>query len=385
MDENVIFIYPLNTILTQLKEELEKDETFTVFEVDMIEEYEQLIENLETSMTFSFDPKKTAQYLELTKKVVSKRTHHNILISKKSPSGLELSRMEKNGLNEYLPDYTQLKALLLKVNLFFKNINNFGGKEISISSKGPGKIDTQSTQRIERLVKDEKILKSNDDEEDEQIVLKNNENDPDWNSAILGQSRDPSVSETKRKPIEKNDPIGRDILANAAPAKAAHTLKISENSPEENVSLDKKTSRWSPEVLAALELPEISYYPGSRVLDPVAFFMEILFNNGDAEFKKKFLKMSLMKVYQTQFYVADQEGNWEEGTPPQLRTLNISDYSVPSWINEGRNSEENIFLLPLFVDDKFNSAIGLLVSGSVGHDKMAEMEFWCYLGRCACS
>jgi hypothetical protein len=41
--------------------------------------------------------------------------------------------------------------------------------------------------------------------------------------------------------------------------------------------------------------------------------------------------------------------------------------------------------LPVFVDDIFSSGIVLMVNGSVGHEKMTEMEFWCYLGRCACS
>lgn len=371
MDENVIFIYPLNSILTQLKDELEKDETFTVFEVDMIEEYEQLIENLEISMTFSFDAKKTAQYLELTRKVVTKRTHHNLLISKQAPSGLALSRMEKNGLNEYLPDYTQLKALMLKVNLFFKNINNYGGKELSISSKGPSKIDTQSAQRIERLVKDEKVSIVTDDEQDDQIALKNSEHDTQWDSRYLGHADPQSVTKESIKPSLDSTPV--------------QTTGLSGIPLVESKNQEVKRNTIDPEIEAALALPEVSYFPGSRVLDPVAFFMEILFNNSDSEFKKKYLKMSLMKVYQTQFYVADQEGIWEEGAPHQLKILKISDYTVPSWINEGRDADENIFILPIFVEEKLISVIGLLVSGALGHDKMAEMEFWCYLGRCACS
>lgn len=358
MDENVIFIYPLNSILTHLKDELEKDENFTVFEIDMLEEYEQLIENLESSITFSFDPKKTLKYLELTNSVVTRRTHQNILISKQAPTGLMLSRMQRNGLNEYLPEYVQLKALMLKINFFFKTVSNYGGKELSISTKTAGKIDNQTSLRIERLVENQKIKKSIDINEDK------DKDDIFENGITL-------------EPIELHD---KEYLSYLSSEKTKTEVLGSNFSTKEIWS-----KRRTPEVVAALELPEISFFPGSRVLDSVAFFMEILFNHSDANIKKKYLKMSLMKVYKTQFYVADQDGLWEEGAPEQLKLLNISDFTIPTWINEGRNTDENIFVLPIFLEEKFNSVIALVIAGAVGHDKMAEMEFWCYLGRCACS
>ena len=370
----------------QLKDELEKDESFTVFEVDMLDEYEQLVENLPDSMTFSSDLKKTAQYLELTKKVVTKRCHHNMLVSKIVPSGLVMSRMQKNGLNDFLSDFTQIKSLMLKVNFFFKNVKNVASKDLSINSKGTAKIDTQSLQRIERLVAEQSETRSRVAEELTQDMPLKNTSVENEDEKYLGQiSEKESLSKVEDDPLETNPFVGKIW----APQDKPLQLVTSEDdtNPVDELEIAQKIikSKKASEIKALLELPEINFYPGTKVLDPVAFFMEIFFNRTSTEFKKKFLKMSLLKVYQTQFYITDEYGIWEEGTPLELKAINILDHSVSCWINEGRNTDFNIFILPVFVDDKFSSGIGLMVNGSVGHEKMTEMEFWCYLGRCACS
>ena len=75
MDKNVIFVYPLNAILSQLKSELEKDSSFEVLEVDMLAEYEPLVENLDYSITFSSDIKKTASFLEACRKFTKEKSN----------------------------------------------------------------------------------------------------------------------------------------------------------------------------------------------------------------------------------------------------------------------------------------------------------------------
>ena len=62
IERNIVFIYPLSSTLQELKQALEEDSNFMVYELDAVGEYSQLIGVLEHSMTFSSDLKKTEQY-----------------------------------------------------------------------------------------------------------------------------------------------------------------------------------------------------------------------------------------------------------------------------------------------------------------------------------
>jgi hypothetical protein len=134
-----------------------------------------------------------------------------------------------------------------------------------------------------------------------------------------------------------------------------------------------------------MDLPEITFFQSLRVFDPLAFYMEILLNNGDAEFKKRYLKMCLLKVYGAKLFVAGADGAWEESAPESLLAFGAKDFKGPTWINEGREELENHFVMPIIFDDKFTGAMGLVITGQISHEKMKEMEFWCYLGRCTCN
>ncbi len=482
MDKNVIFVYPLNAILSQLKSELEKDSSFEVLEVDMLTEYEPLVENLEYSITFSSDIKKTASFLEACKKFTKEKNHLNILISKQMPSGLVLSKMEKDGLNESLADFTQLKALMVKINHFYKNYVAALGSGFSYQANPLDKIDTTSAQRIERLMNEDKTLgASKNDEsnsihesawnglESEDLSSKENKGSdfkespqapsPTLEASTHAQDRSGIPYEIKKKSIGASDWKGLES-ASASPspelsivAKKESTEKSAKNrnmdgligesengdktdndllidpdrkylgkgfeesDPEENAesvsyqikkralgasdwtglgAKDPTTLRSEKERLRGLrkgtliqqekmDLPEITFFQPLRVFDPLAFYMEILLNNGDAEFKKKYLKMCLLKVYGAKLFVAGADGAWEESTPESLLVFGAKDYTGPTWINEGRDEFENHFVMPIIFDDKFTGAMGLVIPGQISHEKMKEMEFWCYLGRCTCN
>lgn len=846
VDQNIVFIFPLCSILNQLKAELEKKSEYTVFEVDLINEYEQLIENLENAITFSSDHKKTLQYLELCHKTVAKRNHLNIIVAKKMPSGLDMSKMEKNGLNEFLADYTQLKSLMFKVNNFYKTVGqqqasgpiykskkaekidtqslqrierlaiseeeektkfgideistkatevidtqsqrnverllneekdskkrvgNFSqqndndlvfmtealSKELTAKSKMNNLIDTESEQNVERLIAEEKdiarrvgdlsreeskelLLKTNtsgsidteslqnverltadekkitrrvgdlSQEQPEDFLFKskneNDKKDKPWNNVeqesseeikatrksghllekeskdldykskkidnetgdsarklarfnevekngkvkktsiwdeedseelkLNSDSADDSETESEKKikiiekklkelnrkrgvlleaqvkelyakskstekidtdseqdvksgeeqskeitrkkgdlsqkqskelsakqktagkidtdsqqdvksldedlneisrksgdlsqeeskelysrskkhekidtesiqNIKKHDQKFKDInrktgdlsqeeaqelyskanrpeqidteslqqiqrLASADKSikrkaigerivtglknseKDASSSASTQSMQELELNLEKTIYHAQAENLLSLDkskrveiedlliqqslhegasedeiadedgdpdtlvyehakrkkqealnesdaealqlqvsrnktvdsvdLPEIVYFPALKIFDPVAFYMEILYSNADVNFKKKYLKMCLSKVYRAQLYLADIDGVWEESTPLSLQEINVKIHTVPEWINEGRNEKENYFVLPVIFDDKFSSAVGLIVPEQLNHEKMVELEFWCYLSRCLCS
>jgi hypothetical protein len=61
----------------------------------------------------------------MNKTIVTKKNHFNLFVSKDLPSSLVLSKMEKAGLNEALPDYTKIKVLQKKVDSFFRLAENF--------------------------------------------------------------------------------------------------------------------------------------------------------------------------------------------------------------------------------------------------------------------
>ena len=113
--------------------------------------------------------------------------------------------------------------------------------------------------------------------------------------------------------------------------------------------------------------------------------MEIFYQKSDANFKKKYLRMVLNKFYQGKFFSADQEGVWEESTTPALAKQNALEFKIPTWINQGRDEIENYFVLPVVFQNEFRGAIGLVIPGQVEHKKMAEVEFWGYIGKSICS
>lgn len=119
-ERNVVFIYPLCSELQELKTKLEEDENTTVYEMDAVAEFSQLIGVLEQSITFSSDPKKTQSYLEENKKILKSHSHRNILMASNKISSLQHSMLQRLGLNESVNTGLSEKALALKVDVFFR-------------------------------------------------------------------------------------------------------------------------------------------------------------------------------------------------------------------------------------------------------------------------
>ncbi len=554
MDQNVVFVYPLNSILSQLKTELEKDTTLTIFEVDLVEEYQQLVSNLAKSITFSSDVKKTIRVLDLNKSTITKKNHYNLLVTKDLPSSLILSKMEKSGLNEALPDYTKIKVLQKKVDSFFRMAENFETEDpyaFLEKSKNTKKED----QKVERLTNDIKLqgdrprfdkietnVKNRSEEEANAETQRDHSNeeyllDPQENKEKTGyeaevsndkKSWEPYAGENddkRKKPgteldyselrkekgaaeeqgsdkknggvydlqenlkkkqhtyessldshkggafedesseekrgessyddllktnkkkkyqedetndskaqslyegtLSKKKSAGTDLdysqgkkkqkgigadedlkkdqsefdelkkikskVVNLEPEKQILKVKnlspFEEESKSSHIIVKGSTSQNGtnhsrevdferyPEAL----LPEQVFYGPDKILDPVAFFVEILLGDWEPDYKKKYLKMSLLKVYKTHIYTTSLDSEWEEGAPEALKKMNLKDFDKPIWLNEGKGQDENYFVLPVAFNDKIVGALGIATPGAIDHKKMGELEFWCYLGRC---
>ena len=419
MEANVVFVFPLSKVTLDLKEELEKNADYTVYEVESPAEYTQLLGILESSFTLITDPSKAASCLEKTKAQSITRLHYQILVYKTAPSGLSLSRMQKNGLNESLPEFITLKSLQQKLALFLKNLQLCDASVIKGGKKSV--IDTVSQQRVERLVADRQIQASD-------LHLKSEiKNVQELELKISS----PKVSELngifkKINPVSNlkplNEPLGlneRDKLSkstnkfmvgnksidpkqNKSPSRklnkagedsfvltekvnslltSGSTSPIQLPSSEEARSSEHRSFKTNFHTDELCEYPEIDFFPRAAGYDAAAFYLEILFGGYDREFKKKFITMSLSKVHHCILYFADETGKWNELAPEKLQDLNPQGLKSPIWYDEGRSASENILIFPILQGENYHRAVAVVVNGAVSQNKMAELEFWCYLGR----
>jgi hypothetical protein len=358
MDKNVIFLFPLNKVLLELKKEIEQDQSINLFEVDMIEEYQQVVATLDSAITFSTDLKKTENYLNRCKKIVLSKLHKNILIAKDNPSGLVLSKMEKNGLDEVLNEFTPLKTLSHKIKVFFKTIETTQSQVEYELTSSDNSIDTHSRQRIERLAKDvdrpvtEDLL-------DKKIRLNS------FGNFKFSQN-------LKAIPFNKNFQNLRKNIKDLRFERlmTLDNLKQDESTDENLIDTSILQQQTSSEI-DYLSLPEIQFYPAIKIFDPIVLYMETLLDGMNVEFKRKFLNMVLHKRYGAEIHFVD-ENNLSEETRSS---------TVPYWVNEARNSDQNQFVLPVVSPQGIKGQVLLEVTGAVDFDKMNELEFWCYLGK----
>jgi hypothetical protein len=359
MDKNIIFLFPLNKVLLDLKKEIERDETINLFEVDMIEEYQQVVGTLDSSITFSTDLKKTENYLNRCKKIVVSKQHKNILIPKDNPSGLVLSKMEKSGLDEVLSEFTPLKTLSHKIKVFFKSLEasqSFANFEVASQDNS---IDTQSRQRIERLTVDDARPETAD-----LLITKN-----------LRQQLSNFKFRTNSNILSFNKTF-QDLRKKIPDLKFERLMNLSETYDEDVINEDsiadtQNSQLHSSHEIDYLSMPEIRFFSPIKIFDPIVLFMEVLFDGLDIDFKRKYLQMVLLKRYNCKISFL----TLGELADDQLNT------NVPTWLNQARNSDYNEFWLPVLAGQVLQGMVVLHVTGSVDFSKMNELEFWCYLGK----
>jgi hypothetical protein len=129
IERNIIFLYPISSKLKELKEELEKDETNVVYELDSVNEYGQLIGVMEHSITFSSDMKKTESYLTDCKKFVKNNISKNFIIQNKIMPPHIFTKLQRIGLNEVIQEEIPLKNFYYKINTFFSTFEQAQKKE----------------------------------------------------------------------------------------------------------------------------------------------------------------------------------------------------------------------------------------------------------------
>ncbi len=118
-ERNILFLYPLSNRLEELKEELEKDEDITVYEMESSAEFSQLIGILEDAIVFGTDVKKFPAALAENKKFVKSSHIKTFLMQDKILPPHIVSKMRKDGLSEVIQESSSIKTILHKINMFY--------------------------------------------------------------------------------------------------------------------------------------------------------------------------------------------------------------------------------------------------------------------------
>lgn len=162
VERNIIFLYPLAPVVNELKKQLEENESYTVYEMDSIGEYKQLIGILEYSVTFSTDLKKTSRYLQENDKLLKSLNAKNYTVNNKTLPPHVIVKLQKYGLDEYLKDSIPAKSLMFKVETFFNAFDAKAEQEqlekqkavtgmMIMNKNQPKEENTNDKQRIEKM------------------------------------------------------------------------------------------------------------------------------------------------------------------------------------------------------------------------------------------
>ncbi len=150
MDLNVIFISPLSELLKDLVNHLPQAEGFTVYELDSIDEYRQVVDFLPKSVTLTSNLKVTQSYLKLVKEVQS-ASSHNILVSEREiPLMLDV-KLCSDGLNLVLSENACDIDIIKKIIIdYFEDNLSVDENLLSRNNLGKKNKDEKKTMRLER-------------------------------------------------------------------------------------------------------------------------------------------------------------------------------------------------------------------------------------------
>lgn len=120
----IIFITPLSENLMKLKDTINSDEAYAIYEVDSAADYAQMAPAIGASLTISSDIKKLAKILSENKKLIKKFNCKVLLLHDTKLPLAVTQKLEKMGLNEVLYEPIVPKTLLYKVSLLTKSLKN---------------------------------------------------------------------------------------------------------------------------------------------------------------------------------------------------------------------------------------------------------------------
>ncbi len=144
----LIFLEPLSETLKKLKEVVEENaeaEGIEVFEIDALEEAQQLIPTIGQGLILTSSPKKCAMMLQQNKRTIKKLQSKTILLSPKNIPRKTLDKFMKVGLTECVVEPVNPKTLLYKVRLQLRSISTKKDEDQEMNTKfGQGDNEQES-------------------------------------------------------------------------------------------------------------------------------------------------------------------------------------------------------------------------------------------------
>lgn len=183
----IIFVTPISENLRKLKETINSDEAYSIYEVETAADYAQMAPAIGASLTISSDIKKLAKILNDNKKVIKKFNSKVLLLHDQKLPTAVTQKLEKLGLNEVLYEPIVPKTLLYKVSLLCKSLKNPVVKDTSdvvLKSKVEEKKESDTkvdkdqmlTQAAEKKITTENLTKTADQSIDTEALTQKADN-----------------------------------------------------------------------------------------------------------------------------------------------------------------------------------------------------------------
>lgn len=120
MEKHIIFLYPLHPVIQELKDELEKEGGYDIYEIDDAKEYRQLVGVIGQSVTLTSDVRKIHSTIDVQSHLIKNGTSKVIIMGKIQNHPQEVSQLRVLGVQELLPESAPLKSVQFKLHLFLK-------------------------------------------------------------------------------------------------------------------------------------------------------------------------------------------------------------------------------------------------------------------------
>lgn len=200
----LLFIYPLSPSLQKYLEFAKgaaEDEGFEIYELDILGEALQLVPTVGAALLLGSSPKKVAQILQSTRKVLQQNSSKVLLLTDKALPSKLVQKMQKIGLTEYLPEPVNPKTLIYKVGLLLKSLPltdlnqpTDQAEEVIINSTAEA-TTTSEKQRIEKGVIADTEMAELELSESEEVTLEltsNNTVKPQTSDLVFEQQEQPN-------------------------------------------------------------------------------------------------------------------------------------------------------------------------------------------------
>jgi DNA-binding response OmpR family regulator len=165
----LIFLEPLSDTLKKLKEVLEENtdaEGIEIFDVESIDEANQLIPTIGQAVLLTASPKVCAMTLQTNRKFIKKLQTKVLLLSPKAIPRKTLDKFMKVGLTECIVEPVNPKTLLYKVRLQLRSINTAENQNDEEMQKKFGEDSASETLNTQQKLRAEKGVILDDEQED---------------------------------------------------------------------------------------------------------------------------------------------------------------------------------------------------------------------------